>query len=503
MRAYKELERIFTQLYRYTHLLSLADWDSQTMMPRKGADARGAAMAELQVRMHEVITDRHIQVLIDEAQKAAEDLEPLQRANLREMRRAWELENLLPEDFVERKTILTTKAQQLWQTCRAENDFAGFLPTLKQLIELYREEGKLRAGTSGKDPYEALVDIYEPGMTLKRLDEIFGSVKSWLPALLKEVQAKQKSLNASIVEPKGPFPVEKQEALGRFCMGVWKFDFDGGRLDVSAHPFCGNSKEDVRITTNYRETDFDKSLLGVIHETGHAKYEQNCGPKGFETQPVRDARSLGVHESQSLFAEMQIGRSGAFMEFLAPKLSDYFGDQPAFTAANMKRLTQRVQPGRIRIDADELCYPLHVILRYEIERDLMDGKMEVEDLPKVWNEKMKSYLGLETLGNDKEGCLQDVHWSGGMFGYFPTYSLGAMLAAQLMNSVQKELGEEVVENCIRKGELEKIFSKQNEKIWQHGCSLTTDELIKQATGETLNPEYYRKHLERRYRDDRG
>ncbi|ORC91600.1 metallocarboxypeptidase [Trypanosoma theileri] len=501
MKAYKELEKVFAKLYRYGHLLHLADWDSQTMMPPKGAEARGAAMAELQVHMHEIITSPKLQQLLAEAETGSNELDLLQRANLREMRRSWEMENLLPESFVERKTILTTNAQQLWKKCRAENDFAGFLPTLKQLVELYREEGKLRAGNSGKHPYEALVDLYEPGMTLQRLDEIFNNVKSWLPDLLKEVQAKQKTLNASVVEPKGPFPVAQQEALGRFCMGVWKFDFDGGRLDVSAHPFCGNSKEDVRITTNYRETDFDKSLLAVIHETGHAKYEQNCGPKGFETQPVSMARSLGVHEGQSLFAEMQIGRSGAFMEFLTPKLSEYFGNQPAFTPENMKRITQRVEPGYIRIYADELCYPLHVILRYELERDLIDGKLEAEDVPKAWNEKMKSYLGLETLGNDKEGCLQDMHWAAGLFGYFPTYSLGAMVAAQLMNSVRKELGESVVNDCIRKGELDKLLEKQKEKIWQHGSSLTTDDLIKQATGESLNPEYYRKHLERRYRDD--
>ncbi|ESL08175.1 carboxypeptidase [Trypanosoma rangeli SC58] len=340
-------------------------------------------------------------------------------------------------------------------------------------------------------------------MTLQRLDEVFDYVKSWLPGLLKEVQAKQKKIYENVVEPKGPFPVATQEALGRFFMGLWKFDFDGGRLDVSAHPFCGNSKEDVRITTNYRENEFETSLMGVIHETGHAKYEQNCGPAGFETQPVCVARSLGIHESQSLFAEMQVGRSAAFMEFLVPKLVEYFGDQPAFTPANMKRVAQRVSPGFIRIDADELCYPLHVILRYELERDLMDEKMEAEDLPRAWNEKMKSYLGLETLGNDKEGCLQDVHWAEGMFGYFPTYLIGGMVAAQLMSSIRKELGEEVVEDCIRKGELDKLLEKQKEKIWRHGSSLTTDDLLKQATGETLNPEYYRMHLQRRYRDDKG
>ncbi|CBH17157.1 carboxypeptidase, putative [Trypanosoma equiperdum] len=501
MKAYKELERVFTKLYRYEHFMNLAGWDMQAIMPPNAMEARGAAIAELEVLMHGEITNPKVKTFIEEAEGSVGELNELQRANLREIRRSWEKVNRLPEAFVERKALLTSNSQQLWKKCREENDFAGFLPTFKELVELYREEGKLLAGTTGVHPYEALVDVYEPGMTLKQLDIIFENVKSWLPNLLKEVLEKQKSLNASIVQPKGPFPIAKQETLGRACMKLWKFNFDGGRLDVSAHPFCGNVKEDVRITTSYNENDFAKSLFGVIHETGHAKYEQNLGPVEFTTQPVCRARSLGVHESQSLFAEMQIGLSGAFMNALSPMLVEHFGEQPAFTPTNMKRVLQQVQPSLIRIEADELCYPLHVILRCEIERDLIDRKIEAEDVPRAWNEKMKAYFGLETLGNDKEGCLQDIHWFGGAFGYFPTYLLGAMLAAQLMHTVRRELGENVVEDCLMKADLDVIFAKQKEKIWRHGSSLLTEELIKQATGEPLNPQYHREHLERRYRDD--
>nr|CCC52770.1 putative carboxypeptidase [Trypanosoma vivax Y486] len=501
MKPYCELEKIFTKLYRYQHLVNLAGWDARTMMPAGAVEARSAALAELEAHMHDVITDLKVRTLIEDAEKNTGELEALQRANLREMKRNWALSNSLPESFVKRKTMLTSRAEQLWRTCRRENNFTGILPTFKELVDLYREEGRLRAGTSGKHPYEALVDVYEPGMTLERLDYIFGNVKSWLPDLLKEVLAKRAEQALVATPLSGPFPIAMQEALCHECMNIWNFDFDGGRLDVSCHPFCGNVKEDVRITTNYRESDFGTSLMGVIHETGHAKYEQNCGPCGFETQPVHNARSLGVHESQSLFAEMQIGRSKAFMEFLAPQLVRYFGDQPGFTPANLQRILQDVKPGFIRIKADELCYPLHVILRYEIERDLIDEKIEPDDVPRVWNEKMKSYLGLETLGNDKEGCLQDIHWYSGLFGYFPTYSLGAMLAAQVIHCVRRDLGENVRDVCIRCGNLEKILAKQNEKIWQHGSALLTDELIQQATGEPLNPKYYRQHLERRYRDD--
>nr|CCC94841.1 unnamed protein product [Trypanosoma congolense IL3000] len=501
MNAYKELEKVFTRVYRFKHLESLAAWDMQVLMPPKAVDARGAALAEVGVYLHSVLVDPKVKTLLEEAEASVHELDALQKANLREARRQLEKESLLPESFQERKSILTSQAQQLWKKHRADNDFAGFLPTFKELVELYREEGKLLAGDSGKHPYEALVDNYEPDMTLEELDAIFDGVKSWLPDLLKQVREKQKTLNATLVEPKGPFPVDKQQALARQCMKWWKFDFDAGRLDISAHPFCGNVKEDVRITTRYTEDDFTGSLFGVIHETGHAKYEQNCGPRELSTQPVCSARSLGVHESQSLFAEMQIALSGAFMEALVPKLVEHFGDQPAFTASNMKRVMQRVEPGLIRIEADELCYPLHVILRCEIERDLIEGKIEAEDVPRVWNEKMKAYFGLETLGNDKNGCLQDIHWFGGLFGYFPTYLIGAMFAAQLMHTVRRELGEDVVEDHIKRADLDVILAKQKEKIWVHGCSMRTKDLITQATGEPLNPKYHREHLERRYRDD--
>ncbi|RNF17951.1 metallocarboxypeptidase, partial [Trypanosoma conorhini] len=215
MQAYKELEQLFTKLYRYGHLFSLATWDARVMMPPKGAEARAMAVAELNKLIHAMLTKPRVRELLDLAEQQTDQLDSLQRGNLREMRRAWQLENMLPGDFVERKTVLTTKAQQVWKKCRAENNFEGFLPTMKQLVELYREEGKLRAGNSGKHPYEALVDLYEPGMTLQRLDEVFSYVKSWLPGLLKEVQAKQKALNENIVDPKGPFPVATQEALGR------------------------------------------------------------------------------------------------------------------------------------------------------------------------------------------------------------------------------------------------------------------------------------------------
>ncbi|KAG5469538.1 hypothetical protein LSCM1_02761 [Leishmania martiniquensis] len=496
MEAYKKLEGVFTKVYRLDHFLSLGDWDLNTNMPPKGGDARGEAMAVLSEIRFGFIRAPEMKDLIESAAKGSEELSAVQRANLHEMTRAWKSATALPEEFVGRKMRLTTRAHGVWRDSRAANDFSKFLPVLKELVALAREEGTYLAAGTSLSPYEALMNQYEPGITTQKLDEVYANVKSWLPQLLKDILQKQSG--DSVMEYSRTFPRDKQEAMCREFMKLWHFDTDAGRLDVSAHPFTGMTKEDCRLTTNYAEETFVQSLYGVIHEGGHGMYEQNCGPRELITQPVCNARSLGVHESQSLFAEFQIGHATAFIDYLATRLPDFFEAQPAFSKENMRKALQRVQPGYIRVDADEVCYPLHVILRYEIERDLMEGKIEAEDVPRIWNEKMQAYLGLSTEGRDNVGCLQDVHWSMGSLGYFPTYSLGAMYAAQLMASIRKEMGDDQVDQCLRTGELRPILEKQKKKIWGHGCLYETDDLMTRATGETLNPEHLRRHLEARY-----
>ncbi|EPY27724.1 carboxypeptidase Taq [Angomonas deanei] len=398
MQSYTQLESIFSRIYRLNHLLSLAGWDAQVNMPPKGAEARGEAMSELERYTHELLTSPVTKDLLEKA-KLAPKMSPMESANLREMRRLFESESLLPEEFVQRKSKLTTKAQVVWQESREKNSFQTYLPVLKELVATAREEGKYRSSTTNMSVYEALLDVFEPGMNLKTLDAVFADVKSWLPSLLKQVVEKQEKMNEAnpIVPITTPISKEKQEALGKHMMGIWQFDLEAGRLDSSAHPFTGMTKEDTRITTNYNPTDVEQSLYAVIHETGHAKYEQNCGPREMITQPICNARSLGLHESQSLFAEMQVGRSAAFSAFLTPLLKEFYGEQPSFQEENLKRIAQKVKPGFIRVHADEVSYPLHIILRYEIERALIEGTMEAEDVPKVWNAKMKEYLGLDPV----------------------------------------------------------------------------------------------------------
>ncbi|MBB1200959.1 carboxypeptidase M32 [Enterobacteriaceae bacterium 89] len=488
---YQQLTRTFQRLSRFSHLGSIAHWDMAAMMPAGGSEARGEALAELGVLQHQILTDKKVAEWLAGAQQ--ENLSDDEQANLREMTRAYQQAALLPESLVEAKSLAGNRCEHAWRTQRKNNDWAGFAPNLQEVVRLSREEARIRAEASGGKPYDALLDIYEPGMTSSRLDVLFADLKSWLPDLLQKVVEKQSG--QTLIDPQGPFPTDSQRQLGLDAMALLGFDFNGGRLDVSSHPFCGGVPEDVRITTRYDENDLLSALFGVIHETGHARYEQNL-PRQWAGQPVAQARSMGVHESQSLFFEMQLGRSNAFLKQLLPMIQQRFGNQPAFTLDNFTAWSQRVERGYIRVDADEVSYPAHVILRYEIESALINGEIEVEDIPALWNEKMQQYLGLSTEGNYRNGCMQDIHWTDGGFGYFPSYTLGAMYAAQLFQAARKALPE--LDSQLNAGNFSPLFGWLKENIWQHGSRFSTSELIVKATGEDLNSRYFRDHLMARY-----
>jgi carboxypeptidase Taq len=304
-----------------------------------------------------------------------------------------------------------------------------------------------------------------------------------------------KQQTETVVDAVGPFAIEAQRALGVEVMGLLGFDFEGGRLDISTHPFCGGVPQDVRITTRYNEATFAPSLMGIIHETGHARYEQRL-PRDTLHLPVGRARSMGIHESQSLSFEMQLARNPAFLQLIAPLVQKHLGNQPAFAAANLARMVTRVKRGFIRVDADELTYPAHVILRFEIERALIAGEIEAEDIPALWAEKMQSYLGVDVAGNFENGCMQDIHWPMGMFGYFPSYTLGAMYAAQYFATIRQRHPD--MDARIASGDLSPVMDWLDANIWSQASRWSTDELVRRATGEPLNARHFRKHLEARY-----
>jgi carboxypeptidase Taq len=424
-----------------------------------------------------------------------EALDEVARANLREIRRDWRDANALPESLVEAKTLAGAKCEHAWRSQRQANDWRGFLENFRVVVRLAREEAQLLADDTGLTRYDALMDRYEPGVRSADMERIFGDVRRWLPGLVARVQAKQR--DERVVAPSGPFPVAAQRAMNLAVMKLLGFDFEAGRLDESVHPFSGGVPEDARLTTRYREDDFMQSLMGTIHETGHARFEQNL-PRAWLGQPLGLARSYGIHESQSLSFEMQLARSRSFVGLLAPMLSAQFGGQPAFEADNLHRLLTRVTPGLIRVNADEVTYPAHVILRYEIERPLIEAEIEADDIPALWDEKMQALLGLDTRGNFRDGCMQDVHWTEGAFGYFPSYTLGAMYAAQWFAAMRRAAPD--LDARIAAGDLAPVLEWLRDHIWSQASRWETPELVRRASGEPLNPAHFRAHLEKRYLD---
>ncbi len=489
--AYDSLCATYTRLHRFRHFQSLGMWDGAVNMPPGGNETRASALAELGLLVHGIETDPKVKDLIGAAEQ--EPLDEPGRANVREIRRSWQRANLLPSDLVQARTMATSRCEHAWREQRGKHDWKGFLPNLREVVALVRREARLLGEAQGLVPYDALMDRHEPGVRSADVERIFGDVKTWLPGFIRTAVERRKADPAP--DARGPFPVERQRALGLAVMKLLGFDFERGRLDASTHPFCGGVPEDVRLTTRYDEGDFAASFMAVIHETGHARYEQNL-PRDTVALPVGRARSAGIHESQSLSFEMQVARSPAFLRFIAPVIREHLGDQPALSADNLVRRYRRVQPDLIRVEADELCYPAHIILRFEIERALVDGAIEPEDIPALWDAKMREYLGLDTRGNYKDGCMQDIHWAIGLVGYFPSYTLGAMCAAQYFAAIRRAVPD--LDARIGAGDLQPVFEWLRANIWRHGSRYETDELMRRATGEALNPAHFKAHLESRY-----
>jgi carboxypeptidase Taq len=496
--SYAELVRHHKKLSQLEHLEAIAGWDEATMMPEGGGEARAEAMATLRGMLHEQATLPSLGDWYAKAEAEAGALGPWDAANLREMKRGYVRATALPGELVEASSRAESRSEQAWRKLRKENDWASFLPLQTEVFARKREVAQALSEKLGLGLYDALLDGYEPGGRSADIAVLFARLGEVLPGLIQAVLEKQKS--QAVVAPVGPFPVDQQRKLGLELMRRLGFDFRHGRLDVSHHPFCGGVPEDVRITTRFDEADFAKSLMGVLHETGHAKYEQNL-PRDYLGQPVGRARGMSVHESQSLMLEMQVCRSAEFATFSAPIVAAAFPDAVARTAAaftpeNLYLLATRVRPGFIRVDADEVTYPCHVVLRFELEKALVEAKLEVKDVPDAWDAGMKRLLGLSTSGNFTDGCMQDVHWPAGLIGYFPTYTLGALTAAQLFQAAEANVPD--LRASIAKGDITPLDTFLKEKLWAEGSRLGTAELVKHATGKALGTEAFERHVARRY-----
>jgi len=469
-------------------------WDAAAMMPAGGAAARAEQLATLRVISHKHLTAPEIADLVAEAETESDALDEWQRANLREMRRRRVHAAALPDTLVEEESHACSKCEAVWRNARAQNDFAAVLPLLERVLRLEREIAAIKAEHLGSSPYEALLDQYEPGGSVATIDRLFGELMCFLPDLLERVLTRQAAFPLSLA-PSGPFPVELQRRVGMRLMEHIGFDFTSGRLDVSAHPFCGGTPDDVRITTRYDENDFARALMGVLHETGHALYQRGL-PAEWRLQPVGRARGMAVHESQSLLLEMQVCRSPAFLTFAAPILRETFaGNGPGWDAQALHRRQIRVQRSLIRVDADEVTYPAHVILRYHLEGAMIAGDLAPADLPGAWAEGLRQLLGIAPA-NDREGCLQDIHWYDGIWGYFPTYTLGALIAAQLFEAAREAIPD--VLGAIAQGEFTPLFGWLREKVHSKGSLLSTAELVETATGRPLGTASFERHLHDRY-----
>jgi carboxypeptidase Taq len=498
--SYRALELHFRRLGHLQHTAAILQWDEAVIMPAASGPERAEAMATLQVILHEQLTDSRLAGLIEAAQREAGEgkLSAIETANVREIRRVVRRAQCLPPALVERSAAAQLACEQAWRTQRQANDFAGFAPLLHEVVALRREAAEQLGSVLGLSPYDALLDEYEPSQNAERLDGVFANLRRFLPALTDQVLERQAS--ELVHTPRGPFPLEAQRRLGESMMRAVGFDARRGRLDVSHHPFCGGVPSDVRITTRYKEDDFTSALMGVLHETGHAKYEQGL-PRQWTLQPVGAARGMAMHEGQSLLSEMQVSRSREFLEFLLPHVHQAFPDairaQPeAYTVDNLYRFFTRVARGKIRVDADELTYPCHIIVRYDIERQLIAGRMRVSDIPDAWDAGMRELLGVDTRGDHRDGCMQDVHWPSGAFGYFPTYTLGALTAAQLFRTaVQREPG---LPRDIASGSFERLNGFLSDAVWSQASILSGDEILQRATGESLDARHFEAHLRKRY-----
>ncbi|NNE21503.1 MAG: carboxypeptidase M32 [Rhizobiales bacterium] len=493
-KAYHQLEQRFARMSAIGGAIAVLGWDHATMMPPGGAAARANQLSTLSVLRHEIMTAPEMPDLLAAANEDTAALNDWQAANLNEMHHAWTHASAVPADLVEQMSMAESKCEMAWREARANNDFAKLAPLLNDLIGLVRQSGEARSEALGLSVYDALIDQFDPGGRQSQIDPLFAELQAFLPDMLQEITARQNDAPPAIT-PTGPFPVAEQEKLAHKVMSLLGFDFSHGRLDTSHHPFSGGVPEDSRITTRYDEADFTSGLMAVIHETGHSAYERGL-PKDWLHQPVGRARGMTMHESQSLLFEMQAARSPEFVNFVSSLIKQTFANAGnACEPDNLLRIYHHVSPGLIRVDADEVTYPLHIILRYRLEQDLIGGALKVTDLPDAWHAGMKDLLGIAP-DTDADGCMQDIHWPSGAFGYFPSYTLGALAAAQIFAAAKTD--DAAIVPGIAKGDFAPLNGWLRQNIHGAASRFSTGHIIEQATGKPLSVDAFKAHLEARY-----
>ncbi|MFT9257404.1 MAG: carboxypeptidase M32 [Acetobacter sp.] len=497
--AYLSLERHFARLSSLNDAIGILSWDKEVMMPSGAAERRAENMAMLEGLRHEILTAPAMAELLAEAGVDATGEDAVWRnANLAAMRRLHKRATALPQDLVEAFSHATSRCEIVWRSARETSDFATLQPYMAEVLRLTRAVADATGEALGLSPYDALLDGFDPGTRQSDIDPVFARLRADLPGLIASVLDHQAALPPAI-PLHGPFPVARQEALGRVLMRQLGFDMTRGRLDVSTHPFCGGATFDVRLTTRYDEADFIPAMMGVLHETGHALYDMGL-PAAWVSQPVGQAGGMTLHESQSLLMEMQFCRSGAFARWLAPHARTALAipdTASGWDGANLHRLLTHVEPGFIRVDADEVTYPAHILVRYELEKAMIAGDLALADLPGAFNDGIHALLGLR-VPDDRRGCLQDIHWPEGLFGYFPCYALGAMAAAQFRAAACQQNPD--ILPAVGKGDFTPLLAWLRQNVHGRASSATMPQILREATGRPLEADAYLAHIRNRYID---
>ncbi len=492
MASYQSFIERVKEIHRIGAIQGHLGWDQETIMPPKGAKSRSEILSWLAKEQHARVVDEVFGELITKLEND-ESLNEDQLANVREMRRRYDKAIKLPSDFVADYALARSQALVAWQEARSESNFSKFKPYLAKLIDMTNQ--KIDYYGVENTRYDVLLDEYEFGMKVSDYDPLFDGLKQKLVPLLHSIMAAKEHSPDPVLPDGMLFPVEAQTEFCKLVSGAMGFDFEAGRMDASTHPFsAGLWPGDTRFTTRFDEQDPFSCLYAVMHETGHALYEQGLDENHSFT-PRGDAVSLGVHESQSRFWENQIGRTPAFWQVVLPWFKKHFPQSPDWTPEQLNRIANCVEPGFIRVEADEVTYNLHIMLRYEIEKKIFNDKLVIDDLPKVWNQMFADWFGIE-VPEDKLGCLQDIHWSMGAFGYFPTYTLGNLYAAQLLKAMTEQLGD--IDEIIASGDWTPMLEWLRPKIHMQGSKFTPSELIKLATGNSPTPEPFVEYVEQKY-----
>ena len=494
---YMNTEQKFLELLKkmsaYSEALGIMYWDMRTGAPKKGLAARSEAVGTLSTELFKLSVSEEMESYLNELGSLTSSLDPIIEKTVEIVREEFNRSRKIPADEYREFVVLSSNSESAWEQAKETSDFGEFMPYLERIVEMTKDFIGYW-GIKDENPYNTLLDQYEPGLTTDVIDEVFGQLKATIVPLIKKIVEKGDQPDTSFLFKH--FPKEAQKEFSHELLKQLGYDFDAGRLDETIHPFAtGINIGDVRITTKYDEMDFRSAVFGTIHECGHAIYEQNIDKK-LDGLPVADGTSMGIHESQSLFYEQLIGHNENFWKYNYPLLKSSSPEQ--FKDVSLQQFLRAInysEPSLIRIEADELTYPLHIMIRYEIEKELFNGNLQVKDLPRIWSDKYEEYLGIRPK-NDAEGFLQDVHWAGGSFGYFPSYALGYMYAAQLKAAMLKEIPD--FDKLCLEGNLTPIRTWLTENVHQFGKLKKPLDILKDATGETLNAKYLADYLQEKY-----